>query len=587
MVLDDAHWFDEVSARVMAMAGRRLDVATVRLIAVCRNEFPSPLADGGWPQMVVGPLDAEQSGSFLDELGVDLSPPAVQRCSSRPPATRWRWPNCPGWPREHLDPRRRVAADAAPDRGLRRQAAKPRRASPEGVASGALDGVATGAVGSAQGRSRYVMRGWRPPWSTACWWSTAAVKWHSGIPWRVPRWIQASTANQRRGAHALLAGLYPDDVVRRAAHLANATVDPDQAVADTLAEAAELTIRRGGARQAVELLRRAAELSKRPRRREELLADAAYVASQAAELDEAERLLDDAGLGGHASTTALLTSSYVALYRDGEVTATHRRLVERLRSPEDLDSETLTRVVNLLLAVSLYAGDPVHWGITDTLVDSLAGRLGELTLIYRDAWADAGHRGASVGQRLNAQLNRLPELEPWDVMRLGVAGYFVDMLDDFRLALARMVDRELYSGAATNAMVMLHLIMLDQLARGQWVEACTPASAGWRYALSTATTCSAISSKSIWACSRPAAATWCGRASSPPRYEHGRSHDRWDSLWGMPSRSRSCAGWPKPITKRPTCRPLPSPASASSRRTRTSPPGPCSISSRPPFTPIA
>ena len=472
VVIDDAHWFDEVSARVIAMAGRRVDVATVRLIGVCRNEFPSPLADGGWPQMVLGPLDADHCASFLDQLGVDLAPTArsavLQQAAGNPLAlgelSRCASENT--WtPDTPLPLTQRLIAIFG---GRLQNLDEPARAE---LLRGALDGVATGGVGSAPTRTRYLMRGVE----AALEYGMLVIDSRGEMVFKHPlvraAVIQASTANQRRAAHALLAGLYPDDVVRRAAHLANANVDPDQAVADTLAEAAELTIRRGGARQAVELLRRAAELSKRPRRREQLLADAAFVASQAAQLDEAERLVDDVGLGGRASATALLTSSYVALYRDGDVTATHRRLVERLRSPNDLDSQTLTRVVNLLLAVTLYAGDPVHWGITDTLVDSLADRLDEPTLIYRDAWADAARRGASVRQWLNPQLNRLPDLEPWDVMQLAVAGYFVDMLDDFRPALARMVDRELYSGATTNAITMLHLIMLYQLGSGQWVQA--------------------------------------------------------------------------------------------------------------------
>ncbi|WP_373192945.1 ATP-binding protein, partial [Mycobacterium marinum] len=55
VVIDDAHWFDDVSARVIAMAGRRLDGAAVRFLAACRNEVPNALADGGWPQMVLAP----------------------------------------------------------------------------------------------------------------------------------------------------------------------------------------------------------------------------------------------------------------------------------------------------------------------------------------------------------------------------------------------------------------------------------------------------------------------------------------------------------------------------------------------------
>lgn len=472
VVIDDAHWFDDVSARVIAMAGRRLDVAEVRMIAACRAEVPNALADGGWPQLLLGPLGAEHSACFLDELGVDLTPRArlavLEQAAGNPLAlaelSRCALENT--WtPETPLPLTQRLVAIFGDRLKNLDESTKAE------LLRGALDGAAAAGVASTPLRTRYVMEG-----------VDAAVKYgiltidsRGELVFRHPlvraAVIQASTAQHRRAAHALLADIYPDDLVRHAAHLANAAVGPDQAVADTLAKAAELTIRRGGARQAIASFRRAAELSEESRRREDLLADAAFVALQAAQLDEAERLLADVHLGARASATAVLTSSFISLYRYGDVTVTHRYLVERLQSADDLDGDTLNRMVNLLLAASMFAGDPVLWDITDSLVDSLVGRLGELTLIYRDAWADAARRGNSVRQRLTAQLDRLPELEPWDVMRLALAGYYVDLIDDFRSALSRMVDREIYGGAATIALATLALVMVYQIATGQWSDA--------------------------------------------------------------------------------------------------------------------
>ncbi|WP_246398165.1 AAA family ATPase [Mycobacterium vicinigordonae] len=472
VALDDAHWFDDVSARVIAMAGRRLDVAAVRLIAACRAEVPNALADGGWPQLMLGPFDAEYSASFLDELGVDLTPTArlavLDQAAGNPLAleelSRCALENA--WTHEAPLPltqrlvaifgERLKSLDAATKTELLR---------------GALDGPAAPDVMSAPPRNRYVMEGIEAAVESGI----LIIDSRGEMVFRHPlvraAVIQASSAIHRRAAHALLADIYPDDLVRRAAHLADATVGPDQAVADTLAKAAEVTIRRGGARQAIRSYRRAAELCEESRRREELLADAAFVALQAAQLDEAERLLADVDLGARASRTAVLTSSFISLYRYGDVTATHRYLVERLQSGDDLDRDSLTRMVNLLLAANMFAADPVMWGITDTLVDSLASRLGELTLIYRDAWADVARRGHGVRQRLDAQLNRLPELDPWDLMRLGLSGYYVDVIEDFRPALTRMVDREIDGGAATIALATLALVMVYQIATGQWAEA--------------------------------------------------------------------------------------------------------------------
>ena len=56
-------------------------------------------------------------------------------------------------------------------------------------------------------------------------------------------------------------------------------------------------------------------------------------------------------------------------------------------------------------------------------------------------------------------------------MRLGVAAFYVDALAELRSTLARLFQREHDRGAVTNAMTMLHLLLLDQIRSGSWDQA--------------------------------------------------------------------------------------------------------------------
>jgi DNA-binding CsgD family transcriptional regulator len=76
-----------------------------------------------------------------------------------------------------------------------------------------------------------------------------------------------------------------------------------------------------------------------------------------------------------------------------------------------------------------------------------------------------------VRARLADYHNGLAAREPWDVMRLGVSAFYVDGLADFRTTLTRLFEREHARGAVTNAMTMLHLLLLDQIGSGDWDRA--------------------------------------------------------------------------------------------------------------------
>jgi ATP/maltotriose-dependent transcriptional regulator MalT len=119
-----------------------------------------------------------------------------------------------------------------------------------------------------------------------------------------------------------------------------------------------------------------------------------------------------------------------------------------------------------LLAISLFSADPALWSVTDTLVDVASTE--PSTLLYRDAFGDVARRGTGARERVQDAFARLGEEQPWDVMRLGVAAYYLDALGDHRPLVRRVADREAGSGAVTNAMTLLQLVMLDQINSGEW-----------------------------------------------------------------------------------------------------------------------
>jgi hypothetical protein len=283
-----------------------------------------------------------------------------------------------------------------------------------------------------------------------------------------------ATPNERRAAHLAFAELHHADIERRARHLSAATVDPDEAVAVVLEEAAASATLRGGAATAVTWLTRAAELSQHSKERARRLAEAAFTASQAGLLDRAQRLSDEFVRNSQSAQApaAAVTSAYVMLYRTGDVRSAHRLVCAAVDAlPAEVSPETASRLVNVLLPASMFAADPVLWQRAEEAIDRFADRLDPLTLVHRDSWGDVARRGAGLAKRIEEAFARPTDPEPWEVMRLGVSAYFVDTLGDFRSYLHRVVDREEDSGAFTNYMTLLQLVMLDQMSLGSWQAA--------------------------------------------------------------------------------------------------------------------
>ncbi|MER6394993.1 AAA family ATPase [Kitasatospora sp. NPDC001603] len=508
LVLDDGQWLDAASVEVCGFVGRRLAGDTVKLLVALRPESSAGFDAAALPALPVPPLDGPAAERLLDERHPHVDPRVRRRVLDQAqgnPLALLELPSylggsaarpAPGEPDGH-------EVVPLPDRfrqvfGARIAALGP--AARAELLRGALDGVNAGAPAGPTAGARYRMRDVDEAAAVGLLdqdhFSGEFVFRHPLVRSTV---VRAATPNERRAAHAALAEVHRDDIERRATHLAAAAVDPDDEVAAALEQAAASATRRGGAAAAVTWLTRAAELSRTPEDRSRRLGDAAFVAGHAGLLDQAQRLVGADGAPGRAGTTAsALAFAYAVLYEDGDVRSAHRQVaaaVERIvdgaagqpvgdapartiggaagrtAGGAPAPSEELTRLVNLLLAVSQYAGDSASWQRTHRLLDSLGGLVPPNSRLYQDAWCDVVRRGAGVGERVAAAFAAYPDLDPWDITRLGVAAYHVDALSHYRTYLRRSVQRELRAGAVGTGMTMLHLIMLDQTASGDWEAA--------------------------------------------------------------------------------------------------------------------
>jgi DNA-binding NarL/FixJ family response regulator len=141
----------------------------------------------------------------------------------------------------------------------------------------------------------------------------------------------AASPAERAGAHGILAARARDPLAR-AAHLAAAATQPDEAVARELADAAAEAARRGGFASAATLFTRAAELSTDAALRTRRLIDAAQ-----AQLD-----------AGDAETCAALAGEALA----GSVSARDRAALTAVRASLEVQTGSPARAYELLAAAA-------------------------------------------------------------------------------------------------------------------------------------------------------------------------------------------------------------------------------------------
>ncbi|WP_223280803.1 helix-turn-helix transcriptional regulator [Streptomyces antnestii] len=485
LVLDDGQWLDTSSTEVCGFVGRRLTGSSVKFVVGLRSGVPSGFDTAALPELPVTTLSEKVAERLLDMRHPGLDPQIRRLVLDEAQGNPLALLELPPYVHGGLagrNPEKLFGYTGIP-LPLRLQQVYGARIKSLGelvraeLLRGALDGVGAGTAADRTRSTRYRMRD--ADEAAAC--GLLDIDPLNGdFVFRHPlvrsTVVQVATPNERRAAHAALAQVHRDDVERRATHLAASAIDPDEQVAATLEAAADSATRRGGAVAAVAWLTRAAELSESREERSRRLGSATHVAAQAGQLDQVRQLVrSDTGSGNNDSPASVVASGYVASLEDGDLRSSQRQVFAAIESMRDVGvrepNEVLTRLVDLLLGINLYASDEDAWERTHELLDSLGDLVSSRSRVYQDAWGDVGRRGAGVGERVERAFAGLPDLEPWDVARLSVAAYHVDTLSRYRPYLQRTVDREVETGALVNATTMLLLIMMDQITAGEWDEA--------------------------------------------------------------------------------------------------------------------
>lgn len=469
VVVDDAHWLDGVSAQVLAAAGRRLIDPAVRIIASRRTTDESAFPSAGWTNLRLEPLGADDSVRLLQRAGVALSAAdtaAVLAAAEGNPLALAELPRFGGRSGDGIGDlpltERLVTVFGARldelDAGVRNE-----------LLRAALDGLA-GGIPSPTG-ARYVMR----DVASALKAGLLVINPLGENVFRHPL-VRAAVVHQadpqdRRDAHRHLAGLYHDVLVRRAAHLAAATAEPDQEVAEVLARAAKLSVRRGGLSVGAQWLHQAATLSTDPNRRAALLADAVFLAARADRPSGAEDLLETAATDKGDSPLAVLAESYRAFHTDGEVISTHRRILHALAGARTLDDKTVNRLVYLLVSITNYADTERYRQQTNAALAPLADRLDPAVSLYQTGVTDFAGTANAVRSILGGYLQVLPELSAQRLALLSFPAHCIGAMAEFRTPLQSAFTRLREHGPSVDAIECGRVVLVDLIASGDWPRA--------------------------------------------------------------------------------------------------------------------
>ena len=369
-VVDDAHWLDQASARVLAFVARRLLAERIALLIATRQVDD---ALSGLPELLISPLANREARALLESvLPARLDEAVLERIILE---TR-------GNPLALLElPRGLTPAELAGGFGL--PDAVPLSASIEESFKRRLGNLPDDA------RRLLLVAATDPAGDPALLWraaerlgipeSAADILESENLVALAPRVVirhpllrsavyLAATPSERRDIHRALAeatdpGVDPD---RRAWHRAHAAPKPDESVAAELEDSAARAQARGGFAAAAAFLERATALTPRQPRKSRRALAAAEAKLQAGALDDSLRLVataEEGVLTDLEQAKAVLLRGRISFLatRSGTAAAVLLDAAERLR---ELDPELARETYLEALTAAIYAGPLAAPGAT-------------------------------------------------------------------------------------------------------------------------------------------------------------------------------------------------------------------------------
>ena len=482
VIIDDLQWLDRASAGVLAFVARRLAGSTIGFLAASRLGEESFFDRAGLPELELQSLDANGARKLVDEQFPTLARSVRDRILAEAQGNPLALLELPA----ALSIAQQAALEALPgslplSRRLQALFASRIKELPEPsrqlLLSMALDGAGElrvldpatdvgarlGDLAAAErARLAHVDRTTRRP----------AFR-HPLIRSTV---VELSTADERSRAHLELAELWADQPDRRAWHLAEATGEPDERVAEQLEQAAYRTLRRGDGVGAVSMLTRAADLSPRGVDRGRRLAEAAHIgADVTGELRNASQLLDDAHRADPRFTESLqaaATAAFVLLNGEGDVETAHRLLVGAIENSQHVSAAALEEALHVLALLCFFGGRAELWAAFDRALGRLEPNVPTTLYLVGTCFADPVYKAAAALPRLERAIADLAaETDPTVILKVAFAAGNTDRLSPCRPALWRVARGGLATGSMGAAIQALVVLTFDSWYTGRWDEA--------------------------------------------------------------------------------------------------------------------
>jgi DNA-binding CsgD family transcriptional regulator len=486
LTVDDLPWLDRTSAMVLSIVARRLAGSRVGLLAASRTDEESFFQRAGLPEFELGPLDDEAAAELMSAHFPELAPAVRARLLAEAQGNPLAVLELPA----ALTGHQRAALDALP-----RVLPLTRR----------LQALFRSRVGALPNRSRWLLllialeatgdiRLLRAVGDSGRGLDELAAAEQARLAFLDARThrlafrhplirsavVALSTVVDRRAAHQALADLWADQPDRHAWHLAEATVHQDEQVAKLLDDSGRRRLRRGDGAGAVTALIRAAELSPGAGDRARRLALAAYIgADVTGELGTAAQLLTNSRESAPELTGSLqaaVAASYVLINADGDVDTAHRLLIAAMEGhvvgPTQEAAVALEEALHTLTFVCFFGARPALWKPFYDAVARLGPHVPAAVYLNSKTFADPVRTAAPALAQLDAAIEGLAdEVDPTRIVRIAIAGVFVDRIGGCREALWRVVRDGREGGAVASAIQALIMLAHDDFLTGQWDQA--------------------------------------------------------------------------------------------------------------------
>lgn len=518
IVVDDAHWLDDPTQEVLAFLARRIAGDPVVLIAVLRTGHRSPLLLAGLETLTLQGLDDRAARALMAVTGGDLHAAdkehLLQQALGNPLAlvelpTAWR---SAGTAMAQLVPElvplsdrlERAFAARLPDLPpLTRDALLVAAVNAEDALSEIL--AAASVLSGTEVRGAVL-----EPAVEAGLLSFDHIQLRFRHPLVKSGVLQAESTTRRQAASAALADVLEDQPLRRAWYRAQATIGPDDEVADELAATHVESVRRGSVTAAISALERAAQLTSDSARR-------------------GHRLLLAAELGFGVGQAAMV-ARLLAAAASHALTDLDRARMEWLRElPDDTDFKNAERItelsevaaraaaasdVDLALKLLVAAAVRCFWGWPDSSVrDRVVAVTKSLAVPATDPRAVAAIAVAQPllqGRKVEVLLSRIAGDNVTDPEALALCGMAAHAIGDQPRA-ADLLKRaeagcrlEGRMGLLTQVLALGSAVRLDL---GEWRAAASASDEGSRLAAETSQS------------------TWSGGALSTRSRLHGLTGD--------------------------------------------------------------